>query len=88
MKRYTFCGLAILIGLLTSCSEPQKKEAELVNFIDSPAGENSSLPNLFSNGEKTLMSWVEKNGDTLASLHYAELRGGEWQTSHEILQGY
>jgi hypothetical protein len=87
MKRYTFCGLAILIGLLTSCSEPQKKDAELVNFIDSPAGENSSLPNLFSNRDKTLMSWVESKGDTLAYLRYAELKDGEWQTPHEILQG-
>ena len=87
MKSYTFCGLAILIGLLISCSEPLKRDAELVNHIDSPAGENSSLPNLFSNGDKTLMSWVEKKGDTLASLRYAKLKDGEWQTPHEILQG-
>jgi hypothetical protein len=87
MKSYTFCGLAILIGLLTSCSEPLKRDAELVNHIDSPAGENSSLPNLFSNGDKTLMSWVEKKGDTLASLRYAELKDGEWQAPREILKG-
>ena len=59
----------------------------VVNNIVSPAGENSSLPNLFSNKEKTLMSWVEHQEDTLASLCYAELKDVEWQTSHEILQG-
>jgi hypothetical protein len=87
MKTYTFCGLSVLIVFLTSCAEPQKKEINVVNNIVSPAGENSSLPNLFSNKEKTLMSWVEHQGDTLASLRYAELKDGEWQTSHEILQG-
>ena len=87
MKSYTFYGLAILIGLLTSCSEPRKKDTKAINFIDSPAGENSSLPNLFSNDDKTLISWVETSGDTLTSLQYAELKDGEWQTPHEILQG-
>ncbi|MGI9547152.1 MAG: hypothetical protein ACR2MM_07950 [Flavobacteriaceae bacterium] len=87
MKSCTFLRLAILIGLLTSCSEPPKKDAEIVNHIASPAMENSSLPNLFSNGNKTLMSWVEQKGDSLTSWHYAELKEGKWQASHEILQG-
>ena len=87
MKSYTFCGLAILIGLLTSCTEPVKKDTQAVNFIDSPAGEYSSLPNLISNGDKTFMSWVITSGDTLTSLYYAELKDGEWKTPQKILQG-
>ncbi|MGB5269679.1 MAG: hypothetical protein WBM42_04385 [Eudoraea sp.] len=87
MKSYTICGLIVLIVFLTSCAETLKKEVEAVNYIDSPAGDVSSLPYLFSNGENTLMSWVEHHEDTLASLYYAELKDVEWQTSHKILQG-
>lgn len=87
MRYYTSYGMSLLLLFLASCTEPQKKEANTVNHVVSPAGENSSLPNLFSNGDKTLMSWVEKKGDTLASLRYAELKDGEWQTPYEILQG-
>lgn len=87
MQKFTGYTLTLLIGLLISCTESPKKEVEVLHLIDSPSGKNSSLPNLFSNGDKLLMSWVEMREDTLASLQYAELKGGEWQPSHQILQG-
>jgi len=70
-----------------SCNETAKKEIKKVHYIDSPALENSSLPNLFSSNEKTLMSWVETREDTLAILYYAELKYGKWLAPNEILKG-
>lgn len=87
MKCYNCCPLILFIGLLVSCSEMQKKDAIDVHYIDSPARENSSLPYLFSNSDKTLMSWIERHEDTLVSLRYAELIDGDWHTPFDILQG-
>ena len=59
----------------------------LVTKITSPAADGSSLPFLFSNSDKTLLSWVEKDGDSLAILRYAELKEGQWQEPQDILSG-
>lgn len=73
--------------LFVGCKQEIKKEVELVKSTVSPAGENSSLPFLFTNKNKTLLSWVEKVGDTLTELKYTELLDGKWQKPHQILQG-
>jgi len=87
MKSCTYCALIVCFVLLFSCSEKVKKEIKKVHFIDSPALENSSLPNLFSSKEKTLMSWVEMRNDTLTFLYYSELKNEKWQAPKEILNG-
>ncbi len=87
MQNYSAYWPVVLILCLTSCAQPGKNLLEEVNYVDAPAGKNSSLPYLFSNEEKTLMSWVENSGDTLTSLRYAEMKEGKWQASREILQG-
>lgn len=73
--------------LLVSCKEEVKKEAPIVQSIVSPAGNNSALPSLFSDKGKMLMSWVEKENDSLSVLKYAAFREGEWHTAREILRG-
>jgi len=87
MKRSDFYALVMLIVFLSACAEPSKRGHPVVHTMDSPAGSGSSLPFLFSDGEKTLLSWVEKEGDTLATLRYAALREGAWQQPKDILQG-
>ena len=87
MQNHSSCLPVVLILLLTSCVQPGKSIVEEVNYVDAPVGKNSSLPYLFSNGEKVFMSWVENSGDTLTSLQYAEMKEGKWQASREILQG-
>ncbi len=92
MRTTLYIGFSMLVLLFTSCQEKEKKglpkeKRNTVVPMTSPTGANSSLPYLFSNGEKTLMSWVEKDGDSLTKLKYAELVAGTWQEPLEILQG-
>ena len=58
-----------------------------VRTLPSPATERSSLPYLFSTGQKLYLSWVEKQDDKLTLLKYSELRNGMWQPSKEIHRG-
>jgi hypothetical protein len=87
MKEYKLFIINILLVFLMSCVESPKKEMPLVNAMASPAISGSAMPYLFSNGEKTFLSWVEQQGDTLAKLRYAELLDGQWQAPKEIVQG-
>lgn len=92
MRSSIYLKITILLIFLGSCKEVIKKEASVLEVdpfteIKSPAQTSSSLPFLFSNGNKTLLSWVEKEGDSLSILKYSELMNGEWQDAQEILRG-
>lgn len=88
LKNYTYV-LAVSLVILTSCREDTKKEnaVALLNVIDSPSGEGSSLPFLFSGGNNLWMSWVEKEGDSMTKLRYASMEGGKWQAPKDIAEG-
>jgi len=84
--------VSMVLLLFINCKEESKQERstnlkELVNHVQSPAASHSSLPYLFSNGNKTLLSWVEKEGDSLTKFKYAEWDAEKWQEPQEILQG-
>jgi hypothetical protein len=87
MKNAAFYAVFGFVIILLSCGEKVKNKNKKVHFVDSPAAKNSSLPNLFSTKEKTLMSWVEMREDTVAILYYAELKNGVWETPNEIIRG-
>jgi len=85
----------LLIILLFSCksevkktiiSTPEIKEASIIQLLSSPVKKNSSLPRLFSNGNKILMSWVEKE-DTTTILKYSSFSNDSWTASEEIISG-
>lgn len=77
---------AIALMLLSACAKNPKEE-KIVHYINAPAVGESSLPYLFSNGDNTLMSWVEKSGDSLVKLKYTNLVDGEWKEPIEIIGG-
>ena len=86
--------LWVVAVFLFSCNESPKVKAKeplksvpLVREVPSPAGNHSALPFLFSNEKKTLLSWVEKESDTLTHLKFSELTNGEWQKPQKILSG-
>lgn len=86
--------LLLLAITLNSCKQETKvKQAPIeektlsVQELTSPASTSSSLPHLVSNKGVTLLSWVEKEGDSMASLKYAELRDNTWQESVTITKG-
>jgi hypothetical protein len=87
MKIYKYLIIFILTIFITFCEGCSKKEMPLVNAMASPAGDGSAMPYLFSKGERTLLSWVEQEGDSLAKLWYAELKNDQWQPPKEILKG-
>ncbi len=93
MNLHKLLVVSVLISLFFNCKEHVNTPAEnnttkhpLV-YLTAPTAENSSLPYLFSNEQKTFLSWVTKKGDTATALHYAELVNNTWQNSQTILQG-
>jgi hypothetical protein len=85
MRNYVQVFAAIALILLSACANNPKEE--IVHYINAPAIGESSLPYLFSNADNTLMSWVEKSGDSLVKLKYAYLVDGEWKEPKEITGG-
>ena len=85
MKAYSF--LVVGLMLFVSCNQNSESKANPVISIDSPAGSSSALPSLFSNGEQTLLSWVESVNDSTSVLKYAQLLDGDWQEPQEIIRG-
>lgn len=83
-----------LILLMVSCKSdtkrlqttfPEEKENS-TKLLASPSNNNSSLPRLYSNGEKLFMSWVEKK-DTINILKYSYLKNENWSTPEDIISG-
>jgi len=81
--------LVTLFGILVigACSEKPKQEVFEVHPLNSPSAHNSSLPFLFSNSNKALLSWVEKVGDSTTRLRYSEIKDGKWQAAKDITAG-
>ena len=80
--------VSMVLLLFINCKEESKQERstnlkELVNHVQSPTASHSSLPYLFSNGNKTLLSWVEKEGDSLTKFKYAKWDAEKWQEPQE-----
>lgn len=92
MNTYNHLITCILLIFIISCKETVKPTESVFKTpsytaMKSPAQASSSLPFLFYNEDKTLMSWVEKEGDSLFILKYAELVNGQWLNKGEILRG-
>lgn len=59
-----------------------------VHPMTSPAGENSSLPNLRLGADgKHYLSWVESGEGKAATLYVSRLDGDAWSTPREIVSG-
>lgn len=81
-----FCSVVVIVLHLACAEEVPKKTVE-VTHIESPAGEHSSLPYLFSNSDKTFLSWVEEHKEGSTFFRYAEFHEGTWQKAHDITNG-
>ncbi|MEE9361747.1 MAG: hypothetical protein V3U92_04040 [Cellulophaga sp.] len=85
MKEIKYVCVAMLgFYLLQSCGSVEKEE--VVQVVASPAGNQSSLPFLFSKNNSTLMSWVEVV-DSISTLKYSELKGEKWSSPKDIISG-
>lgn len=83
MKNHlTICIIALT--LLAGCN---KKDVTEYPLNDSPAGNNSSLPWLFTGPTgRTWMSWVEKT-DTIYAMKFSEARADHWSKPVTIANG-
>lgn len=87
MKLSKYLLLSVLATNGISCEEaPKGSLPPLVQAFSNPAGARSSLPYLYTYGGKSLMSWVERTGDSLAVLKYAEVSDTTWQAPKAILE--
>lgn len=80
--------LVFSLCILVSCGKaPKNTTFSTVHLMDSPAGRESSFPYLVSGAGKTLVSWIEKEGDSLTLLKYSEFDGMTWGAARNIVQG-
>lgn len=72
----------ILLFMATAC-EPSQPPAP-VNELDSPAGDHSSLPRLYTDNTGTVfMSWVAEDGE-MSTLKYASYANGVWSAPKAV----
>ena len=84
--------LFISVTLFMACKQeakniPSKTTHAVVELMDSPAGNSTSLPHMVANRDVALLSWVETSGDSLATLYYSKLLAGKWQAPQPIVSG-
>ncbi len=77
--------VCIVLFLLFACAG-KEKATEVVEVIASPAKNNSAQPFLFS-GDKTLLSWIENQNDSVYTLKYAEYLDNKWTKAETITSG-
>jgi hypothetical protein len=87
MNRILLTLLAFSGLNLASCnSTPPAPVA--VQDIPFPAGAETSLPSLSSDGKTLLLSWVATPTDSLAQFYFARLgEDGTWSSSEQIAEG-
>ena len=80
-----YLKVCIVLFLLFACAG-KEKATEVVEVIASPAKNNSAQPFLFS-GDKTLLSWIENQNDSVYTLKYAEYLDNKWTKAETITSG-
>ena len=77
----------LLLLVLAGCKRTTEKQTATVMNIENPAGENSSLPRLFTsqNGD-VYFSWVEKR-EKNAQLFFSKMKAGHWDSPVKIGEG-
>ncbi len=76
----------LVVIILFSCNQ-EKTKVSTIQFIESPTSGNSMQPYLFSNGSDILMSWTQKNNDSVNTINFSTLSDGKWTKSKEIKRG-
>jgi len=73
--------IGIFAGLAIWCVAAQAQRAATltVEAVNSPAGANSSVPQMTVSGDRVVLSWVEREG-TKSSLKFAERTASGWST--------
>ena len=85
-----FCGLwMVWVGATLLQSRANAAGADWppgVTTVSSPAAPNSGQPQLSALGDRVVLSWVERSGDT-ATLRFAERTDAGWTAARTVASG-
>jgi len=79
-------GLLFSAVLLLSCQVKNKNEIELKE-MSPPVSNHSMQPYLFSHRSELLMSWTEKENDSVFGLYFSKYANGMWSEKSAIKKG-
>jgi hypothetical protein len=69
--------IGVLVISWWAVGHAQAPAALKVESLDSPAGANSSVPQMTTQGDRVVLSWVEREG-TKSALKFAERTAAGW----------
>lgn len=75
------------LPILFSCQNNKTEVSTQIELIESPAPDGSMQPFLFNNDGKLLLSWTQKENDTLHGLFFSELQNNVWSPPVKISNG-
>jgi len=79
-----YIGILGGLAILCAAAAAQSPAALKVDRIDSPAGANSSVPQMTVAGDRLVLSWVERDG-TKSSLKFAERTAAGWSSPMTVV---
>jgi len=77
---------ALIVFGFFSCNT-EKPKVQTIQILESPTLGYSMQPFLFSTDNDILMSWTQKINDSVHTLNYSTLSGGDWTDPKVIEQG-
>lgn len=84
MKSHYF----LLLLIFNFCTQPEEKDPQSIQDLESPATGNASLPYLIKgDNEKLYFSWIEKGDSNQVTFKYAEFQSENWSTPETIAKG-
>ena len=83
--------VGVLLAALTpfhalSDERPGATWAPTVAAIPSPAAANSAQPQLFASGDRAVLSWIERSGES-AALRFSERTASGWAEARTVASG-
>jgi BNR repeat protein len=84
-------GLALFTAVAVLASQYARSAADApaplrIESLPSPAGANSSEPQLTAEGDRVILSWLEMNGER-ATLKFAERTASGWSNAQTVASG-
>ena len=80
------CGQSTTQSPVTQSPATQSPPPMQIETLQSPAGANSSEPQITAQGDRVILSWLEVSGDR-ATLKFAERTASGWSNAQTVASG-
>jgi hypothetical protein len=80
----TWVGLCVGLAMWCAALGAQAPAALKVDALESPAGANSSVPQMTTAGDRVVLSWVEREGKK-SSLKFSERTASGWSMPRTVV---